>query len=182
MANVNSTQKLDTTVERKEVLIDSGWNLFKTVMVFLGGAAVLAWLIWIGYHWGSYGCYICTQNKPPVAAATVPPPASLMQAETTAVIAELAKDLSAVTSMLAKQKTAVAQAAASATASASAAATVAPPPKTERRVPAVKQVEPACPCPPETVKKPAVDQGPSPAPTLSFAEQRRNEMWSAIQR
>ncbi|MDO8496572.1 MAG: hypothetical protein Q7S43_03970 [bacterium] len=181
MAEVNSTQKLDATVERKEVLIDGGWNLFKTVMVFLGGAAVLAWLIWIGYHWGSSGCYTCTQNKPPVAAVAIPP-ASLTQAETTAVIAELAKDLSAITNMMADQKAAVAQTSASATASAATTVVAPPPPKTERRVPATKQAEPACPCPPGTVKKPAVDQGPSPAPTLSFAERRRNEMWSALQR
>ena len=119
-------------------------------------------------------------RQPSSTAAVVPPPASSTQEET-ATIAELAKDLSAITNMMAEQK-AMAQASASATASASAATTtvVAPPP--QRRTSATKQAEPACPCPPETAKKPAVDQAPSLAPTLSFAERRRNEMWSALRR
>lgn len=170
MANVNSTQQLNASVERKEVLIDNGWNLFKTVMVFLGGAAILAWLIWVGYHWGSSGCYTCAQNKPAVAAV-VPPPASSTQAET-ATLAEIERDLSAIGKILVDQAVA-AQAVASSTATP-------PPPKAEKRIQATKQAKP--PCPPEPTKAPTVDQAPPPAPTLSFAERRRNEMWSALRR
>ena len=120
------------------------------------------------------------------ASAAFNPPASSTQTETAAVIANFAKDVAAITSVLAEQK-ATAQASASATASASTVTTKAvapPPPRVERRVPAAKQAEPACQCPPEPAKTPAVDktQSPAQAPALSSAERRRNEMWSALRR
>lgn len=178
MADVNSTQKLTATVKRKEVLIASAWNLFKTVMLYLGGVAVLAWLIWLGFYWGGSGCYTCTQNKPTVATiGTPPPPASSMQTTETATLTEIEKDLSAIEKILLEQRE-TAQASASAT---TAAVVVPPPPKAERRAPVTKQTEPLCPCPSQG--KTILEQGPAvPMPILSSVERRRNEMWSALRR
>lgn len=184
MAKLNYDQGItinghDQTWPEKKAVEDWTWNRVKFWSFIWACVAAVGVFLLLGYWLGGAGCYTCTKNKPPVVTV-VSPPASSTQTETAAVIAELAKDLSAITNVLAEQK-AMAQSSASATASA--AATVAPPPKTERRVPRVKQAEPACQCPPEPpVKAPTMDQNPSPAPILSSAERRRNEMWSALRR
>ncbi len=64
MARLNSTQKLKANVERNEVLLDVGWNKFKTTMVYLGGITVLAWILYGGYQWGK-------SNSPTVAPSTI---------------------------------------------------------------------------------------------------------------
>ncbi len=179
MADLNYNQEIlvedqVVTVKRREVLSDRGWNLFKTIMVFLGGAAVLAWLIWLGYHWGSSGCYTCTQNRPVVAV--VSPPASPTQTETAA-IAELEKARLAIEKMVAdvEQKTVAAQASALATASASAITTtvVAPPPQPQRRISVAKQAEPACKCPPQAQVLALTD----PTAGMTPAQRRQYEIW-----
>lgn len=185
MANVSSVQNLSTKVTRQEVLSASAWHSFLIVMLWVGGLATLGWFVWFGYYWGSSECYTCTQNKPvavqTVAAPASAPPASSTQAET-ATLSELAKDLSAIAKIVAEQK-AVMQS--SASKSASAITVVVPSlPKAEKRAPVTKQqtqTEPVCPCPPPA-KTQALEQGPAPMPTLSFAEHRRNEMWSALRR
>lgn len=165
MARVNSTQKLTgVTVERQEALIDSGWNLFKTVMVFLGGLAILGWLIWLGYTWGSSGCYTCTQNKPSPVATATHSPSSGGATETATAIAELEK------ARLALEKAAMAAEEGKATqvnpSSTAAPAATPPPSRVGRRALA----------PPEaTASRGSV-------PPLSSAERRRNEMWSALRR
>ena len=78
MAKVEYTQNLRLSgggtapIDREEVLIDSAWHRFLLVMLGLGGTAVLAWLVWMGYAWGSSGCYTCIQNTP---TATITPSA-----------------------------------------------------------------------------------------------------------
>lgn len=183
MANVSSVQQLSTKVKRQEVLSAVAWHSFLIVMLWIGGLATLGWLVWLGYYWGSSGCYTCTQNKPvPVAVVATP---SSTQTTETATLTEIEKDLSAIGRILLEQKE-ITQAFASATASVTTAVVVPSLPKAERRVvsPVTKQAEPvggACPCP-SPANVPKLDQGSAPIPTLSSAERRRNEMWSALRR
>ncbi len=184
--DLNYTKKVsiggqEVSGEEHEVLQNRGYDRFQNVMVYaVGGPAFLILLGLLTYQCGQKNPD-CRSNCQSAIITATPAPTETGTLITIPGLDRLASTLE----KIAEQKAnALASAGASATASAATTVIAPPPPRTERRVPAAKQqVEPACQCPPEpAVKTPATDPSPSPAPTLSFAEHRRNEMWSALQR
>lgn len=65
-----SVQRLPQPLLLDQAVLDPTWNTFKTVMVILGGIAILAWL--------SFGSYICgkssVSSQVPTASAPAPAP------------------------------------------------------------------------------------------------------------
>lgn len=156
---------------------DWTWNRVKFGSFIFACLAAVGGLLLLGYWLGGSGCYTCTQNKPAATVVATPLVSTEQTAEITAAIESAEKTLRDIEERRAGE-TAAEMTAATTT-------IVAPPsPKARRQVrPTTKAEPPPCQCPPEPAKAPTVDQNPPPStPTLSFAERRRNEMWSALRR
>lgn len=65
-----SQQRLAEPLILEQAVLDPTWNTFKTVMVFLGGIAILAWLTFGGYSCGRSSVSYQAPAAAPAPAAT----------------------------------------------------------------------------------------------------------------
>jgi len=50
-----SVQRLPQSLLLDQAVLDPTWNTFKTVMVFLGGMAIMSWIVWFSFQLGANG-------------------------------------------------------------------------------------------------------------------------------
>ncbi|MBI2063167.1 MAG: hypothetical protein HYT61_02940 [Candidatus Yanofskybacteria bacterium] len=75
MARLTTTQRLNTTVNRDEDLIDHNWNRFLLWALRIGGVAFLFWLLYMGFmvgRWTTPEAEMAPMSAIPAVAVAVP--------------------------------------------------------------------------------------------------------------